>query len=135
MSEDTGSDVPQAIGPYSLFVKRDGFVFCSGQIPLDPATGKLVGGVEAGGAHDVIREQTTQVLKNIRAVLGQAGCEPADVVKTTVFLTDMADFAEMNELYAGFFGDVRPARSTVAVAGLPAGARIEIEVIACRRRS
>ena len=113
---------PKAIGPYSQAMVTNGFVFTAGQVALDPATGELV----AGG----IAEQTARALENLRAVLKAAGSTPSGVVKTTVFLVDMADFAAMNEVYGRFFGDHRPARSTVAVAALPRGARVEIEVIA-----
>ena len=113
---------PKAIGPYSQALSANGFVFTAGQVALDPATGELV----AGG----IAEQTARALENLRAVLKAAGSTPSGVVKTTVFLVDMADFAAMNEVYGRFFGDHRPARSTVAVAALPRGARVEIEVIA-----
>ncbi len=99
-----------------------GLLFTAGQVALDPATGELV----PGG----ITEQTTRALENLGAVLAAAGTDFSQVVKTTVFLVDMADFADMNEVYARVFGDHRPARSTVAVAGLPRGARVEIEVIA-----
>jgi 2-iminobutanoate/2-iminopropanoate deaminase len=113
---------PEAIGPYSQAIRAAGLLFCSGQIPLDPATGALVeGGIAA---------QTTRVLDNVAAVLAGAGLTTTDVVKTTVFLADMVDFAAMNEVYAGHFADVPPARSTVAVKTLPKGALVEIEVIA-----
>jgi 2-iminobutanoate/2-iminopropanoate deaminase len=113
---------PKAIGPYSQAVISNGFLFTAGQVALDPAKGELV----SGG----ITEQTTRALENLRAVLGEAGCDFSHVVKTTVFLIDMADFTAMNEVYGRVFGSHRPARSTVAVAGLPRGARVEIEVIA-----
>jgi 2-iminobutanoate/2-iminopropanoate deaminase len=113
---------PKAIGPYSQGIVVGGFVFTAGQVALDPATGELV----VGG----IADQTTRALDNLRAVLTAAGSSPAQVVKTTVFLADMGDFAQMNEVYGRFFGNHRPARSTVAVAGLPRGALVEIEVIA-----
>lgn len=113
---------PKAIGPYSQAVIANGFLFSAGQVALDPRTGELV----TGG----IREQTTRTLENLRAVLAAANTDLSRVVKTTVFLVDMADFAAMNEVYARVFGDHRPARSTVAVAALPRGARVEIEVIA-----
>lgn len=113
---------PKAIGPYSQGIMVGGFVFTAGQVALDPATGELV----AGG----IADQTTRALENLRAVLAAAGSSPSQVIKTTVFLVDMADFAQMNEVYGRFFGSHRPARSTVAVAGLPRGALVEIEVIA-----
>jgi 2-iminobutanoate/2-iminopropanoate deaminase len=113
---------PAAIGPYSQAIRANGLVFCSGQIPIDPATGKFV----AGG----IAEQTEQVLKNLSAVLEAAGSSLERVVKTTVFLADMAEFAEMNEVYGRFFTGQTPARATVAAAGLPRDARVEIEAVA-----
>lgn len=113
---------PQAIGPYSQAIKAHGFVYASGQIPIDPATGQFV----AGG----IKEQTEQVMKNVAAVLEAAGSGLDRVVKTTVFLADMGDFAAMNEVYAKFFISDPPARATVQAAGLPRDARVEIEVIA-----
>ena len=113
---------PKAIGPYSQGIRVNGFVFTAGQVALDPKTGELV----AGG----IAEQTTRALENLRAILSEAGTSLAQVVKTTVFLVDMADFAAMNEVYGRAFGTHRPARSTVAVAALPRGARVEIEAIA-----
>lgn len=113
---------PAAIGPYSQAIRANGLVFCSGQIPIDPATGKFV----AGG----IGEQTEQVLKNLSAVLEAAGSSLERVVKTTVFLADMAEFAEMNEVYGRFFTGQTPARATVAAAGLPRDARVEIEAVA-----
>ena len=113
---------PKAIGPYSQGIAAGGFIFTAGQVALDPSTGELV----AGG----IADQTTRALENLRAVLAAAGSSLSQVIKTTVFLVDMADFAPMNEVYARSFGDHRPARSTVAVAGLPRGALVEIEVIA-----
>jgi 2-iminobutanoate/2-iminopropanoate deaminase len=113
---------PQAIGPYSQAVKARGFVYASGQIPIDPATGQFV----AGG----ISEQTEQVMKKITAVLEAAGSGLNRIVKTTVFLADMEEFAAMNEVYAKFFASDPPARATVQAAGLPRNARVEIEVIA-----
>ncbi|HEY8227836.1 MAG TPA: RidA family protein [Pyrinomonadaceae bacterium] len=113
---------PGAIGPYSQAIKAGGFVFVSGQIPIDPQTGAFV----PGG----IAEQTEQVLKNLSAVLQAAGGSLAQVVKTTVFLADMKDFAAMNEVYGRFFTSEPPARATVAAAGLPRDARVEIEVVA-----
>lgn len=112
---------PSAIGPYSQAIVTDGLVFTSGQIALDPATGQLVGSNAA--------EEARRVLQNLRAVLEAAGSGMDRVVKCTVFLKDMADFAAVNEVYAEAFGGHRPARSTVAVAGLPKGARVEIEAI------
>ena len=119
------SGAPRAIGPYSQGITVNGFLFTAGQVALDPATGELV----AGG----ITEQTTRAMENLRAILTEAGSSFSQVVKTTVFLVDMADFAAMNEVYGRAFGTHRPARSTVAVAALPRGARVEIEVIAMVR--
>ena len=113
---------PRAIGPYSQAVRAGGLVFCSGQIPLDPATMTVVGGGVA--------EQTRRVLQNRGAVLDAAGASLGTVVKTTVFLKDMNDFAAMNEAYAEFFPSDPPARATVEVARLPKDVRVEIEVIA-----
>lgn len=113
---------PKAVGPYSQAVRAGEFLFCAGQIPLDPATGQLV----AGG----IQEQTARVLENIKAVLASQGIGLEHVVKTTVFMTQLADFAAMNEVYAKSFPTNPPARSTVQVAALPKGAQVEIEVIA-----
>jgi 2-iminobutanoate/2-iminopropanoate deaminase len=113
---------PTAIGPYSQAIRANGLVFCSGQIPTDPATGEFV----AGG----ISEQTEQVLKNLSAVLEAAGSSLERVVKTTVFLADMKEFAAMNEVYGRFFTGQTPARATVAAAGLPRDARVEIEAVA-----
>jgi 2-iminobutanoate/2-iminopropanoate deaminase len=113
---------PAAIGPYSQAIRAGGFVFVSGQIPIDPATGQFI----SGG----VAEQTRQVLKNLSAVLEAAGSGLDKVVKTTVFLQDMNEFAEMNEVYATFFSDAPPARATVAAAGLPRDARVEIEAVA-----
>ncbi len=116
------ADAPKAIGPYSQGTVVNGLVFTAGQIPLDPATGDFV----PGG----VAEQTARVLDNLGAVLRAGGSDFSRVLKTTVFLVDMADFAAMNEVYAKVFGDHRPARSTVAVAALPRGARVEIEAVA-----
>ena len=113
---------PKAIGPYSQATMHGGLIFTAGQIALNPATMEVV----SGG----IREQSERVLQNLQAVLTGAGSDFTKVVKTTVYLVDMADFTAMNEVYARFFGDHRPARSTVAVAGLPRGVRVEIDVIA-----
>ena len=113
---------PAAIGPYSQAVRANGFLFCSGQIPLDPGTGKLVdGGIEA---------QTERVMKNIEAVLTAGGTTLRSVVKTTVYLVDLGDFPAMNAVYGKFFPQNPPARATVGVAKLPAGARVEIDAIA-----
>jgi 2-iminobutanoate/2-iminopropanoate deaminase len=115
---------PQAIGPYSQAVIAGDFVFTAGQIALDPASGQV-------GATDVVG-QTEQVLHNLAAVLEAAGSGMSKVVKTTVYLADMAEFAAMNEVYAKHFGDHKPARSTVQAAGLPKNVRVEIDVIAVR---
>jgi 2-iminobutanoate/2-iminopropanoate deaminase len=115
-------DAPEAIGPYSQAMKVDGWVFCSGQIPLDPGTMELVEGDVAA--------QTEQVMTNLKAVLAEAGASLQDVVKTTVFLSDMALFTAMNEVYGRHFGDHRPARATVAVRELPKSVDVEIECIA-----
>ena len=115
---------PAAIGPYSQAAIVGDLVFTAGQVALDPTTGTVVeGGIEA---------QTARVLENLAAVLAAAGSSLSLVVKTTVFLTDMADFPAMNKVYAEEFGDHKPARATVAVAGLPLGVRVEIEVVATR---
>ena len=113
---------PKAIGPYSQAIKANGFVFASGQIPIIPETGEFV----AGG----ITEQTEQVIKNLSRVLEAAGSGLDRVVKTTVFLADMEEFVAMNEVYGKYFSEEPPARATVAAAGLPRGARVEIEAIA-----
>jgi len=113
---------PRAIGPYAQAVKANGFLFTAGQIPLHPDTMEVVDGDVAA--------QTTQVLANLGAVLQAAGCGFGDVVKTTVFLRTMDDFAAMNAVYASVFGETRPARSTVAVAGLPRNVSVEIELVA-----
>lgn len=115
---------PKAIGPYSQAVWAGDYLFCAGQIPLDPATGNMV----AGG----IGEQTTRVLENIRGLLASQGLSLPNVVKTMVFLSDMNNFAAMNEVYAKTFTKECPARSTVQVARLPKDALVEIEVVACR---
>ena len=116
---------PRAIGPYSQGIVANGLLFTAGQIALDPATGEVV----PGG----VAEQTARVMENLRAILSAAGSGLDRVVKTTVFLADMGDFTAMNEVYAKAFGDHRPARSTVAAAGLPRGVRVEIEAIAALR--
>ena len=113
---------PAAIGPYSQGMKVHGFLFTAGQIALDPATGQIVDGG--------ITPQTQRVLANLSAVLKAAGAEWSDVVKTTVFLADLADFPVVNDLYGKHLGDARPARSTVQVAALPRGALVEIDAIA-----
>lgn len=116
------SNAPAAIGPYSQAVVANGFVFTAGQVPFDPQSMQLVQGD--------IAAQTEQVMKNLQAILQQAGADLSTVVKTTVFLQDMNDFAAMNEVYARHFGDHKPARSTVQVARLPRDAQVEIEVVA-----
>lgn len=117
-------EAPAPVGPYNQAVKAAGMVFCSGQIALDPDTGSLV------GAGDVAAE-TRQVLANLESVLAAAGCSPQDVVRTTVFLVDLEDFARVNEIYATVFGSgVSPARACVQVAALPKRARVEIDCIA-----
>jgi len=116
---------PKAIGPYSQAVESRGFVYTAGQVGLDPATMKIVDGG--------IGPETERVLDNLQAVLGEAGLAFSDVVKTTVFLTTMANFQAMNAAYAARFGDHRPARSTVAVSELPAGALVEIDAVARTR--
>jgi len=113
---------PRAIGPYSQATRANGLLFTAGQVGFDPASGELVDGG--------IAEQTERVLANIRAILHAERLDLSSVVKTTVFLVDMADFADMNTVYARAFGEHRPARSTVAVAALPRGARVEIEAVA-----
>jgi 2-iminobutanoate/2-iminopropanoate deaminase len=115
-------DAPKAVGPYSQAVAAGNLLFCSGQIPLKPATGELLQGD--------VTEQTTQVLENLGAVLRANQMSFAHVVKTTVFLTDLGDFAAMNDVYAIYFPNNQPARSTIQVAALPKGARVEIEAIA-----
>lgn len=117
-------DAPKAVGPYSQAVWAGEFLFCAGQIPLDPATGLIA----TGG----IIEQTTRVLENIGALLRSQGLDCANVVKSTVFLSDMNNFAAMNEVYGKYFTKEFPARSTVQVARLPKDALVEIEVVACR---
>ncbi|HKC85238.1 MAG TPA: RidA family protein [Blastocatellia bacterium] len=113
---------PQAIGPYSQAIKANGFIFASGQIPLDPATMRIVeGGIE---------EQTGRVLENLKSVLEAAGSSLDRVVKTTVYLADMGEFAAMNEIYARYFGATKPARATVQVARLPRDVKVEIDVVA-----
>ena len=119
----SASGAPAAIGPYSHAVKVGQLLFTSGQIALDPSTGKLAG--------ESIQCQTEQVLKNLESVLATAGLTFEHVVKTTIFLTDLADFATVNAIYGARFPAEPPARSCVQVAGLPAGAKVEIELIAC----
>lgn len=117
-------EAPEAIGPYSQAIDCGALLFASGQIPLDASTGQVVG--------DDTATQTRQVLRNLAAVLDAAGLSPAHVVKTTVYLKDLNDFAAMNAVYAEFFGATRPARATVEVSRLPRDVRVEIDVIAAR---
>ena len=114
---------PKAIGPYSQAIKAGGMLFCSGQIPLDPATGQMV------GASDV-KAQAKRVMENLKAVLAAGGASFASVVKTTIYLADLADFAAVNEIYGAYFEKDPPARATVQVAALPRGALVEIDAIA-----
>ena len=124
MKEIQSTAAPAAIGPYSQAIEANGMVFASGQIPIDPSTGNIVeGGIE---------HQTHQSLRNVKAVLEAAGTDLAHVVKTTVFLSDMDNFAAMNEVYAQFFEQPYPARSAVAVKTLPKGALVEVECIAVK---
>jgi len=118
------SKAPAAIGPYSQAIQVGNFVYTSGQIPIDPSTGQFA----EGG----IKEQTRQSLLNVKAILEESGLTLGDVVKTTVFMADMNDFADMNKVYAEFFSEPYPARSAVAVRTLPKGALVEIEVVAYR---
>jgi 2-iminobutanoate/2-iminopropanoate deaminase len=121
----TSAAAPRALGPYAQAVAAGDLVFCSGQVGLDPVSGRLVaGGIEA---------ETARACENLAAVLAAAGLGLADVVKTTVYLADLAEFAAMNAVYARHFSAPHPARATVQVAALPAGARVEIEAIAARR--
>lgn len=118
------NNAPAAIGPYSQAIEVNGFVFASGQIPINPATGNFV----EGG----ITEQTTQAITNAQNILKEAGTDLSHVIKTTVYLADMSDFAAMNEVYAKFFTEPYPARSAVAVKELPKGALVEVEVLATK---
>jgi 2-iminobutanoate/2-iminopropanoate deaminase len=117
------AEAPKAIGPYSQAIRAGGLLFCSGQIPLDPATGELV------GAGDV-RAQTKRVMENLAAVLKAGGASFASVVKTTIYLQDLSDFGAVNEVYGGYFQSAPPARATVQVAALPRAAMVEIDAIA-----
>jgi 2-iminobutanoate/2-iminopropanoate deaminase len=119
------ASAPKAIGPYSQGIVHGGLLFTAGQIALDPSTGDLVAGD--------VKTQSRRVLENLKAVLAAAGLTFRDVVKTTVFLTSMDDFPALNEVYAEFFGETRPARSTIAVMALPKGGRVEIELVAAVR--
>ncbi len=116
------TDAPEAVGPYSQAIKDGDLLFCSGQVALDPATGELVGASVA--------EQTRRALENLKAVLAAGGTSLANVVKVTAYLTDIDDFAEFNDVYAGYFAEDPPARATVGVAALPKGARVEVECVA-----
>jgi 2-iminobutanoate/2-iminopropanoate deaminase len=115
---------PKAIGPYSQAIETERFIYTAGQVALDPTSGELVGRTTA--------EQTEQVFANLKAVLSAAGASLSNVVKSTVYLADMADFAQMNEVYAKHFGAHKPARSTVQAAGLPKNARVEIDLVAVK---
>ncbi|HVG24035.1 MAG TPA: RidA family protein [Thermoanaerobaculia bacterium] len=115
-------DAPQAIGPYSQAIQASGFVYTSGQIPLDPATGDLVGGS--------FEDQVHRVFKNLQAILTAAGSSFDRVVKATVYVTDLGNFGMLNSIYASYFGDHKPARTTVEVPALPKGATVEIDLIA-----
>lgn len=115
---------PEPLGPYSIATEAHGLVFLSGSVPIDPSTGTgVTGGIE---------EQTHQVMRNIGAVLGDVGLGYDDIVKTTIFVTDIGDFAAVNSVYGGYVGDAKPARSTVEAAALPGGFSVEIECIAAR---
>lgn len=124
MKQITASGAPAAIGPYSQAIEVNGFVYASGQLPIDPTTGSF----PEGG----VQEQTRQSLENVKAILEEAGLTLANVVKTTVYLADMGDFAAMNSIYSEYFREPYPARSAVAVKALPKGALVEVEVIAAR---
>lgn len=121
----TTEAAPKAIGPYSQAIIAGDFVYCAGQVALEPATGEPISGD--------VRLQTARVLDNLAAVLAAAGSDLAHVVKTTVYLTDFTEFAAMNEVYAARFGDHRPARATIGVAALPKGLRVEIDCVAALR--
>jgi len=118
------SSAPKAVGPYSQAIQAGGFLFCSGQIAIDPSSNEVL--------KVSVKDQTERVMKNIEAVLKAAGLDFSKVVKTTIFLTDMADFTIVNEVYSSFFSPPYPARSTVAVSALPKGVNVEIEVLALR---
>ncbi|MDQ7011250.1 MAG: Rid family detoxifying hydrolase [Mariprofundaceae bacterium] len=125
MSELTvvhSDSAPKAVGPYSQAIACNGVLYCSGQIGLDPASGKLAG--------DSIKEQAAQVMRNLSAVLAAAGAGVSDILKVNIFLTDMGDFPLVNEIYANWLGEHRPARATVAVAALPLGAKVEMDLVA-----
>ena len=124
MKQISTQNAPAAIGPYSQAIEVNGFVYASGQLPIDPATGAF----PEGG----VKEQTRQSILNVKAILEEAGLALSNVVKTTVYLADMGDFASMNEVYSQFFAQPFPARSAIAVKALPKGALVEVEVIAAR---
>lgn len=124
MKHISTQNAPAAIGPYSQAIEVNGFVYASGQLPIDPATGAF----PEGG----VKEQTRQSLLNVKAILEEAGLALSNVVKTTVYLADMGDFAAMNEVYSQFFAQPFPARSAIAVKALPKGALVEVEVVAAR---
>lgn len=124
MKQISTLNAPAAIGPYSQAIGVNGFVYASGQLPIDPATGAF----PEGG----VKEQTRQSILNVKAILEEAGLALSNVVKTTVYLADMGDFAAMNEIYSQFFAQPFPARSAIAVKALPKGALVEVEVVAAR---
>lgn len=124
MKHISTQNAPAAIGPYSQAIEVNGFVYASGQLPIDPATGAF----PEGG----VKEQTRQSILNVKAILEEAGLALSNVVKTTVYLADMGDFAAMNEIYSQFFAQPFPARSAIAVKALPKGALVEVEVVAAR---
>ncbi len=124
MKQISTQNAPAAIGPYSQAIEVNGFVYASGQLPIDPATGAF----PEGG----VKEQTRQSLLNVKSILEEAGLALSNVVKTTVYLADMGDFAAMNEVYSQFFAQPFPARSAIAVKALPKGALVEVEVVAAR---
>lgn len=124
MKQISTQNAPAAIGPYSQAIEVNGFVYASGQLPIDPATGAF----PEGG----VKEQTRQSLLNVKAILEEAGLALSNVVKTTVYLADMGDFAAMNEVYSQFFAQPFPARSAIAVKALPKGSLVEVEVVAAR---
>lgn len=124
MKQISTQSAPAAIGPYSQAIEINGFVYASGQLPIDPATGAF----PEGG----VKEQTRQSILNVKAILEEAGLALSNVVKTTVYLADMGDFAAMNEVYSQFFAQPFPARSAIAVKALPKGALVEVEVVAAR---
>lgn len=124
MKQISTQNAPAAIGPYSQAIEVNGFVYASGQLPIDPA----IGAFPEGG----VKEQTRQSLLNVKAILEEAGLALSNVVKTTVYLADMGDFAAMNEVYSQFFAQPFPARSAIAVKALPKGALVEVEVVAAR---